>query len=61
MASSAVVARTALNETLYLAPSPNKVEWVANLQAAARFQTLRDATRQAMRLPGALRAFALPA
>ena len=60
MASSAVVARTALNETLYLVLSSNKVEWGASLQAAARFQTLRDATREAMRLPSTLRAFALP-
>jgi hypothetical protein len=59
MATSIVVARTKLDGLEYLADDP-QVAWTNASQAAARFQTLRDATRAAMRLPSGMRAFALP-
>ena len=34
--------------------------WVDEPEAATAFATMREATRAALRLPGALRAFALP-
>ncbi|MDB5424033.1 MAG: hypothetical protein JWQ29_1449 [Phenylobacterium sp.] len=61
MASVAVVARTRLNGLEYLVENKGTAEWAVNEQVAARFETLREATRAAMRLPSALRAFALPA
>jgi hypothetical protein len=45
----------------YLVRETGRGEWAAAAHNAARFQNLREATRAAMRLPGALRAFALPA
>ncbi|HEY0435000.1 MAG TPA: hypothetical protein VGC92_00055 [Phenylobacterium sp.] len=38
-----------------------RCEWAETAARAARYDTLRDATREAMRLPSALRAYALPA
>ncbi|MBW8814787.1 MAG: hypothetical protein JF588_15315 [Caulobacterales bacterium] len=59
MATSIVVARTRLDGLEYLADDA-KVVWTNASQSAARFETLRDATRAAMRLPSNMRAFALP-
>jgi hypothetical protein len=61
MASVAVVARTRLNRLEYLVQDKGTAEWAVNEQVAAKFDTLREATRAAMRLPSTLRAFALPA
>ena len=61
MASVAFVARTRLNGLEYLVETKGAAEWAVNEQVAARFETLRDATRAAMRLPSSLRAFAMPA
>jgi hypothetical protein len=61
MAFAAVVARTSSNGTEYLVRDTGRAEWDLAAQRAARFQNLREATRAALRLPSALRAFALPA
>jgi hypothetical protein len=61
MAFAAVVARTSPKGIEYLVSNLGRSEWAENAARAARYQTLRDATREAMRLPSALRAFALPA
>ena len=34
--------------------------WVTDPEAATTFSSMRDATRMALRLPGAMRAFGLP-
>jgi hypothetical protein len=60
MASVAVVARTRLEGLEYLVETAKGAEWAVNEQVAAKFETLREATRAAMRLPAGLRAFALP-
>ena len=60
MANAAVVARTRLNGLEYLVQTTGAAEWAVNAQLAARFETVREATRAAMRLPSSLRAFALP-
>ncbi len=59
MATAVVVARTKSDGLEYLAEG-SKVEWTDASQAAVRFQTVREATRAAMRLPSRMRAFALP-
>lgn len=61
MASAAVVARNRLNGLEYLVQTKGAAEWAVNEQVAAKFDTLREATRAAMRLPSTLRAFAMPA
>ena len=61
MAFAAVVARTSPKGMEYLVSNLGRGEWVESVAHAARFQTLREATREALRLPSALRAFALPA
>lgn len=61
MAFAAVVARTSQNGMEYLVRDTGRTEWAAVAQQAVRFETLRDATRAALRLPSALRAYALPA
>ena len=61
MASAAVVARTAPTGLEYLVRTIAPFEWATNAKAATRFQNLREATREATRLPSTLRAFALPA
>jgi hypothetical protein len=63
MAFNAVVARTSPSGSglQYLVSNLGRCEWAENASRAARYQTLRDATREAMRLPSGLRAFALPA
>jgi len=58
--ASAIVARTRLDCLEYLVHHHGRPDWVAAEQGAERFDSLRDATRTAMRLPGRLRAFALP-
>ena len=59
MATSVVVARTKTDGLEYLAAGA-KVVWTDVAQAAARFDTVREATRAAMRLPSRFRAFAFP-
>jgi hypothetical protein len=61
MAYAAVVARTSPQGMEYLVRETGRTEWAPVAQAAARFETLREATRAALRLPSALRAYALPA
>ena len=61
MALSAVVARTSPKGLEYLVSNLGRCEWAESAQRAARYETLRDATREALRLPGAMRAYALPA
>jgi hypothetical protein len=61
MAFAAVVARTSQNGLEYLVRETGRTEWAPAAQSAAHFQTFREATRAAMRLPSALRAYALPA
>ena len=61
MAIAAVVARTSPKGLEYLVSNLGRSEWAESATRAARYQTLRDATREALRLPGVLRAFALPA
>ena len=61
MAFAAVVARTSQNGMEYLVRDTGRAEWAAAAQKAVRFETLREATRAALRLPSALRAYALPA
>jgi hypothetical protein len=58
--ASAVVARTRSNTLEYLVRSPGADKWAENADVAARYQNLREATREAMRLPSGMRAFALP-
>ncbi len=57
MAMSAHVARVRVKTLEYLAPNS---DWVSNPALAAVFDSSREATRQAMRLPSGYRAFALP-
>jgi hypothetical protein len=61
MALAAVVARTSQNGMEYLVRDTGRAEWALSAQGAARFQTFRDATRAALRLPSSLKAYALPA
>ena len=61
MALAAVVARTSQDGLQYLVRDRGRPEWALSAHGAARFQTFREATRAAMRLPSALRAYALPA
>jgi hypothetical protein len=58
MAFAAVVARTSPQGMEYLVQTKGRPEWATS---ADRFQTFRDATREALRLPSAMRAYALPA
>jgi hypothetical protein len=57
MAMAAHVARVRVQDLEYLTASQS---WVKNPSQAAVFESSREATRQAMRLPSGLRAFALP-
>lgn len=59
MASSVVVARAKMDGLEYLA-ADTRVAWTEVSDLAQQFQTVRDATRAAMRLPSRFRAFALP-
>lgn len=58
--ASAIVARTRLEGLEYLVHTHGRLDWAALEGDAERFQSLREATRTAMRLPARLRAFALP-
>lgn len=60
MASSVVVARTKSPDGLEYLAAGAKVVWTDAAQAAAQFETVREATRAAMRLPSRFRAFAFP-
>lgn len=60
MASSVVVARSNLDRLEYLVQGDARVAWTEACDLAQHFQTVRDATRAAMRLPSRFRAFALP-
>ncbi len=60
MTSSILVARSNASGLEYLVQTETQIQWTAAAQTAARFQTVREATRAAMRLPSRLRAFALP-
>lgn len=59
MAPSVVVARSKPDGLEFLAEDA-RVLWTDASQMAQRFDTVRDATRAAMRLPSRWRAFALP-
>jgi hypothetical protein len=59
MASSVLVARTKPEGMEYLLRAA-PVAWTDVSDLAQHFQTVRDATRAALRLPGRFRAFALP-
>ncbi len=60
MASAVVVvARSKLDGLEYLADGARDA-WVEATDLAATFQSVREATRAAMRLPSRFRAFALP-
>jgi hypothetical protein len=61
MAFAAVVARTSQKGLEYLIRDTGRTEWATVAQKAVRFETFRDATRAALRLPSGLRAYALPA
>jgi hypothetical protein len=61
MASLAHVARMKMDALEYLAqPAHGVASWVRTGAEAAVFETVRDATRAAMRLPSRERAFAMP-
>jgi len=60
MASSVVVARSKPDGLEYLALEGARAAWTDAYDLAQQFQTVRDATRAAMRLPSRFRAFALP-
>lgn len=57
MASAVLVARTKSDGLEYLAAADG---WTEATDLAARFMTVREATRAAMRLPSRFRAFAMP-
>jgi hypothetical protein len=59
MATSVVVARTKTDGLEYLSEGA-KLAWTDLAQGAAHFDTVREATRAAMRLPSRFRAFAYP-
>jgi hypothetical protein len=61
MAFAAVVARTSPQGMEYLVHTKGRAEWAASAERAERYQTFRDATREALRLPSSLRAYAMPA
>jgi hypothetical protein len=60
----ALVARTSAGASdasyLHLLPT-GAAEWTSDAATATVFASMREATRTAMRLPSALRAFGLPA
>ena len=59
MASSVLVARTKPDGLEYLAQGA-RVTWTDASNLAQHFESVREATRAAMRLPSRFRAFALP-
>jgi hypothetical protein len=60
MVKQVVVARSGAKGLEYLVNQPGGPAWDSRLEAAVHYQTVREATREAMRLPGRFRAFALP-
>jgi len=61
MVNSAVVARVRLEAIEYFSVTEaGEQVWVWDPAQAAIFDGMRDATRHALRLPSAMRAFALP-
>jgi hypothetical protein len=60
MSSAAIVARTTPIGLEYLARSGGKYDWATTEGDADTFQNVREATRAALHLPAAFRAFALP-
>jgi hypothetical protein len=57
----AVVSKAHASDTQYLRLDPNgSALWVADPARATAFDSMREATRMAMRLPAAERAFGLP-
>ena len=60
MASVAIVARTSVGGLEYMVSKQRGLEWAGAEREADRFESVREATRAAMRLPSRLRAFALP-
>lgn len=44
----------------YLMLTPKGAAWTTDPQAATAFESMKEATRAAMRLPSAVRAFGLP-
>ena len=62
MAHAAVVARTSPQGMQYLVlDAKGRDDWNMSSASAAKYETLREATRAALRLPSGLKAFALPA
>lgn len=59
MASAVLVARTKPDGLEYLAQGA-RVTWTDASNLAQHFESVREATRAAMRLPSRFRAFALP-
>jgi hypothetical protein len=62
-AGSAVVSRApvgAYAPVQYLTVRDGASDWTADLAAATTFASMREATRAALRLPSATRAFGLP-
>ncbi len=59
MASSVLVARAKVDGLEYLAQAA-PVAWTDASDLAQHFETVREATRAAMRLPARFRAFAMP-
>jgi hypothetical protein len=60
MASNAIVARTMGSGLAYLCGQASGKSWVSKAFEAETFMNMHEATRAALRLPGHLRAFALP-
>jgi len=60
MSSTAIVARTNGGGLQYLVRRRDRSDWAATEGEADVFQSVREATRAALTLPGRLRAFALP-
>jgi hypothetical protein len=61
MSFAAVVARSTDQGLVFLADPEGRLHWLGAELDAVTFQSLREATRAASRLPARLRAFSLPA
>ena len=57
---AAVVARTAGDQLQYLVRRRGHEDWAQSEREAETFQSVREATRAALTLPGRYRAFAMP-
>lgn len=58
--ASAVVARTRFDSLEYLVSTTAPFQWATTPKTATQYGSVREATREAMRLPAKLRAFAMP-